>query len=79
LTLDYLGLAYSQVQNEVKAIRDFEDAVRLDDTRSYAPAHAHLGAVRYNQRDFDGAIKECTVAIEIDRTLAEAYKTRSLA
>jgi tetratricopeptide (TPR) repeat protein len=79
MTLDYLGLAYSRLQNEAKAARYFEDAVRLDDKRTYAPAHAHLGAVRYNQKDFDGAVKECTAAIEIDKTLAEAYSTRSLA
>ena len=79
MTLDHLGLAYSRLQNDVKAARYFEDAVRLDDTRSYAPAHAHLGAVRYNQKDFDGAVRECTAAIEIDQALAEAYATRGLA
>jgi len=79
MTLDYLGLAYSQLQNEVKAARFFEDAIRVDSAHTYAPAHAHLGAARYNQRDFPAAIKECTAALEIDPTLAEAYSTRSLA
>ena len=44
MTLDYLGLAYSQLQNEVKAARYFEDAIRVDSAHAYAPAHAHLGA-----------------------------------
>ena len=79
MTLDYLGLAYSQLQDETKAARCFEDAVQLDDTRTYAPAHLHLGAARYNQRDYEGAVKECTAAVEIDPTLADAYATRSLA
>jgi tetratricopeptide (TPR) repeat protein len=79
MALDYLGMAYSQVQNEAKAARYFEDAIRADSAHTYAPAHAHLGAARYNQRDFPAAIKECTIALEIDPTLAEAYATRSLA
>jgi serine/threonine-protein kinase len=79
MTLDFLGLAYSMSRNEVKASRYFEDAVRHDTSRTYAPAHAHLGAVRYNQKDFEAAIKECTTAIEIDPNLIEAYRTRSRA
>jgi tetratricopeptide (TPR) repeat protein len=79
MTLDHLGLAYGKLQNEARAARYFEDAVRLDDTRSYAPAHAHLGAVRYKQKDYEGAVKECTTAIEIDPTLGEAYATRGRA
>ena len=79
MTLDYLGMAYSQLQNEVKAARYFEDAIRVDSTHTYAPAHAHLGAARYNQRDYPAAIKECTAALAIDPTFAEAYSTRSLA
>jgi Tfp pilus assembly protein PilF len=35
--------------------------------------------VRYNQRDFAAAIKECTTALEIDPTLARALRIRSLA
>jgi tetratricopeptide (TPR) repeat protein len=79
MTLDYLGLAYSQLQNEPRATRYFEDAIRVDVTRSYAPAHAHLGAVRYNQRDYVAAVNECTTAVAIDPSLAEAYSTRGLA
>ena len=79
MTLDYLGMAYSRLQNEAKAARYFEDAIRLDRTHTYAPAHAHLGAARYNQRDYEAAIKESTAALAIDPTLAEAYSTRSLA
>jgi tetratricopeptide (TPR) repeat protein len=79
MTRDYLGLAYAQLDNAAKAVRYFEDAVRLDHTHSYAPAHAHLGALRYNQKDFAAAIQECTRALEIDPALADALTTRSLA
>jgi tetratricopeptide (TPR) repeat protein len=79
MTLDFLGLAHAQLQDEVKAGRCFEDAIRLDRTRSYAPAHAHLAAVRFNQRNYAAALKECTAALEIDPALADAYATRSLA
>jgi tetratricopeptide (TPR) repeat protein len=79
MTLDQLGLAYGRLDNEARALRYLEDAVRLDHAHSYAPAHAHLGAMRYNRRDYAGAIKECTIALEIDPTLAEALTTRSLA
>jgi tetratricopeptide (TPR) repeat protein len=79
MTRDYLGLAYAQLDNAARSVRYFEDAVRLDHTHAYAPAHAHLGALRYNQRDFAAAVKECTTALEIDPTLAQALTTRSLA
>jgi tetratricopeptide (TPR) repeat protein len=79
MTLDFLGLAYAKIQNPFKATRYFEDAVRLDDTRTYAPAHAHLGDIRCQQKDYVSAIKECTTAIEIDPTFVEAYSTRSRA
>ena len=79
MTLDFLGLASTHLRNEAKAARYFEEAVRLDERLTYAPAHAHLGALRYNQRVYDDAIKECTKAIEIDRMLVDAYSTRSLA
>jgi tetratricopeptide (TPR) repeat protein len=79
MTRDYLGLAYAQLDNPARSVRYFEDAVRLDYTHAYAPAHAHLGALRYNQRDFAAAVKECTAALEIDPTLAQALTTRSLA
>jgi Tfp pilus assembly protein PilF len=35
--------------------------------------------VRFNQKDYEGAIKECTTALEIDPNLSEAYATRSRA
>ncbi len=79
MTLDHLGLAYWQLQNEVKAARYFEDAIRVDSAHAYAPAHAHLGAARYNHGDFAAAVKECTAALAIDPALTEAYSTRSLA
>jgi tetratricopeptide (TPR) repeat protein len=79
MTRDYLGLAYAQLDNAARSARYFEDAVRLDHTHSYAPAHAHLGAIRYNQHDFPAAVKECTAALEIDPTFTPALTTRSLA
>jgi tetratricopeptide (TPR) repeat protein len=79
MTRDCLGLAYVQLDNAARAVRYFEDAVRLDHTHVYAPAHAHLAAVRYNQHDFPAAIKECTIALEIDPKLVQALTTRSLA
>jgi tetratricopeptide (TPR) repeat protein len=79
MTLDFLGQAYAQLQNELKAMRYYEDAVRLDDNHRYAPAHAHLGAMRYKQKDYVSAIKECSAAIQIDPNYADAYTTRGRA
>jgi tetratricopeptide (TPR) repeat protein len=79
MTRDHLGLAFARLDNPARSMRYFEDAVRLDHLHAYAPAHAHLAAVRYNQKDFQGAVKECTIALEIDPTLTQALTTRSLA
>lgn len=79
MTLDFLGMAHARLGDETKAARYFEDAVRLDVARAYAPAHAHLGAVRLAQGNPEAAVRECTVAIEIDPTFAEAHSTRGRA
>jgi len=49
-------------------------ALLLVATRQDARQHYDTAKAKYLQGDLDGAIRECTRAIEIDPRYAEAYK-----
>jgi protein O-mannosyl-transferase len=70
-THDKLGLVYSEVKEDDKAILQFKEAIKLN--QRYAKAHNDLGTAYARVGEFELALSEFNEAIKIDKDYADAH------
>ena len=71
------GLAYHEKGDYDKAIAEYTEAIRLD--QSYAKAYYYWGLAYRSKRDYEKAITDYTEAVRLDPTDAEVYNKRGIA
>jgi len=71
------GMVFTKARQYVRAVTDFDAALRLDP--NYAPAWAERGHAYYLRGDDDTAIHDCGRAIELDPKASAAYCWRAAA
>jgi tetratricopeptide (TPR) repeat protein len=69
------GAAFVALLDYDRALKDFEDAVRIDPT--FARAFANRGAVHGAKQDFDSAIDDFTRVIALEPRSAHAFADRA--
>src|SRR5688572_29633388 len=69
------GAAFVALLDYDRALKDFEDAVRVDGT--FAKAFANRGAVHGAKQDFDRAIEDFTRVIALEPRSAHAFADRA--
>src|SRR5262245_47707481 len=65
------GLAHHQKADYDRAIRDFDEAIRLDP--KYAHAYYNRGLAHHQKADYDRAIRDFDEAIRLDPKYAHAH------
>lgn len=71
------GMTYASTGEWEKAIRDFDEVIRLQPTN--AVAYGIRGTAYYSTGDFDRAIKDFDQALRLDPKEAKAYTSRAYA
>ncbi len=71
------GITYIAKSDYDQAIRDFNEAIRLDP--NLADAYYNRGVAHYHKGDYDQALQDYDEAIRLDPNVAEAYLGRGLA
>ncbi|NJL12997.1 MAG: tetratricopeptide repeat protein [Microscillaceae bacterium] len=72
-TDSYLSLAYQKAQagNYRQALRYYDKALETDP--QHAEAYYHRGNVRYDLKDYQGAIEDCQAALRLNPGLIDAF------
>jgi tetratricopeptide (TPR) repeat protein len=71
------GLTKYKLGDYQGAIQDYNQALRLDSTYTYA--YNNRGIAKKNLKDYQGAIQDYNKAIELKPNYAEAYYSRGIA
>ena len=71
------GLARSRKGDNVGALLDYSEAIRLDATLS--AAWNNRGVLRFQTNDFDGAVSDFSAALALDDRDEAAYTNRGAA
>jgi tetratricopeptide (TPR) repeat protein len=74
---DYRGTAYYRKGDYDRAIRDYNEAIRLDPKN--AALYNNRGFAYHEKGDYDRAMRDYDDAIQLDASLAAAYVGRGLA
>jgi len=71
---DMRGSAYNNLEQFENAVKDFNEAIRLDPNR--ATAYAGRAYALYKQEKYQDALKDCNEALRINPNLSSAYTCR---
>ena len=71
------GMTYASTGQWDEAIRDFDEAIRLEPTNAFA--YGIRGTAYYSKRDFDRAIRDFDQALRLDPREVKAYTSRAYA
>lgn len=71
------ALLYTALDQPQQALKDYDEAVRLDSR--YSAAYINRGALRLASKDADGALQDFARAIELDSKDQDAYSQRAFA
>jgi tetratricopeptide (TPR) repeat protein len=69
-----LGRLYQSLQKESEALAEFEEALRLNPVTGVGGLFAHIGYLRLNAMNFDGAIETYKQAVSVDPNNAETHR-----